>query len=185
MQGAVAPAQANPAQPAPAQGFFTPTQAGPLTPGPATGAFQPLQATGATGASPFAPAQRSPVNLDVDDIPRGRSKPDLYDTVESTGASTQAKVATVFGFVAVLTTAVSIYGLHTGFDNFVTLAAGALGFVSVFLGFAGAGKALQGQGGQGRSFFAIVMGFLAIGLNTYEFLNPQALYKLFAGFFPH
>jgi len=197
-QGVFAPAQAGPAQmgsaqgvfaptqAGPAQGGFAPTQAAPLAAGPATGAQRTFQPAGAPGASPFPQTMQGPASLDVDDIPRGRGAKagrDPYDSAESSGASSASKFATLVGFLALLATVVSVYGLGTDFDASVTYVAGGLGFVAVLLGFSGVAKSLSGEGGRGRSIVAICIGFLAIGLNTYEYLYPRELYDVFAGFF--
>jgi hypothetical protein len=131
---------------------------------------------------------QNPVSLDVDDIPttrRGKGARDPYDSVESSGSSTASKFATVLGFFALLATAASVYGLGKDFAASVTYAAGGLGFLAVLLGFSGVAKSLRGEGGRGRAIFAICIGFVAIGLNTYEYLRPHALYELFAGLFPN
>ncbi|HEX7589626.1 MAG TPA: DUF2510 domain-containing protein [Demequinaceae bacterium] len=182
VQGGFTPVQAGPSQ-----GGFSPTQAAPLAVGPSTGAQRTFQPGGAVAASPFPPTMQNPTSLDVDDIPETRGAKrarDPYDSVESTGSSTASKFASLFGFLALLATAASVYGLGTDFDAYVTYAAGGLGFVAVLLGFAGVGKAVTGEGGRGRSILAICLGFLAIGLATYEYLNPHALFDVFAGFFP-
>jgi hypothetical protein len=193
-QGGFAPTQAGPGQggfaptqAGPTQGGFSPAQAAPLASGPSTGALRTFQPGGAISATPFQPAMRGPMSLDVDDIPTGRGTKgarDPYDSVKSTGSSTASKIATLFGFLALLATAASVYGLNTDFDAYVTYGAGGLGFLAVLLGFSGVGKAVIGEGGRGRSIIAICVGFLAIGLATYEYLNPHALKDLFAGFFP-
>jgi hypothetical protein len=176
-----------PVQDGPAQGGFAPTQAAPLALGPSTGAQRTFQPGGALAATPFPPSMQGPIGLDVDDIPATRGAKgarDPYDSVESSGASTPSKVASLFGFLALLATVASVYGLRTDFDTYVTLAAGGLGFLAVLLGFSGVAKSLQGEGGRGRAIFAICIGFLVIGLNTYEYLYPRVLYDTFAGFFP-
>ena len=192
-QGAFAPTQAAPTQgvfaptqAAPTQGF-APAQAAPLAVGPATGAQRTFQPGGAVAASPFPQTMQAPVSLDVDDIPASRgARPgrDPYDSVESSGTSTASKFATLVGFLALLATVASVYGLGTDIGASVTYGAGGLGFLAVLLGFSGVAKSLKGEGGRGRSILAICIGFLAIGLNTYEYLYPRELYDLFAGFFP-
>jgi hypothetical protein len=194
-QGGFTPTQASPAQGGfapvqggPAQGGFTPTQVAPLAAGPSTGAQSTFQPGGALPATQFQPTMQGPMSLDVDDIPVGRGAKgarDPYDSIQSSGPSTASKVASLFGFLALLATAVSVYGLGTGFDAYVTYAAGGLGFLSVLLGFSGVAKSLQGEGGRGRAIFAICIGFLVIGLNTYEYLYPRVLYDAFAGLFPN
>ena len=193
-QGVFTPTQAGPAQgvftptqAGPAQGGFAPTQAAPLAAGPATGAQRTFQPAGAPGASPFPRTMQGPVGLDVDDIPRSRganARRDADDSGESTGASSASKFATLVAFLALLATVVSIYGHGADFYPSVTYAAGGLGFLAVLLGFSGVAKSLQGEGGRARSIVAICIGFVAIGLNTYEYLYPQVLYDYFASFFP-
>ncbi len=186
MQGGPAQGGFSPVQGGPAQGGFVPAQATPLASGPSTGAHRTFQPGGALGATPFPPTGQSPVRLDVDDIPATRGTKgarDPYDSIPSSGPSTPSKLASLFGFLALLVTAASVYGLGTDYDAYVTYAAGGLGFLAVLLGFAGVSKALRGEGGRGRAIFAICVGFLAIGLGTYEYLYPRELYDVFAGFF--
>jgi uncharacterized membrane protein len=102
---------------------------------------------------------------------------------ESDGGSTQALFASVFAFLAVLTTVLSVYGLGTDYDRYITYGAGALGFLSVLFGFAGLGQANRAGSGRVRSYLAIVAGFLAIGLNTYEYMYAQELHDKIAGLF--
>jgi hypothetical protein len=135
------------------------------------------------GPAPLQPAGPVRVGFDVDDIPRGRGVGGSYVAVNASGASRQSQLALLFSLLALLTTGLSIYGLGTDFDAYVTYAAGAVGFMSVFFGFAGLGKALRGGGGGGWSILAVGMGFLAIGLNTYEYLNSRELYDIIAGLF--
>jgi hypothetical protein len=192
VQGGFAPAQAGPAQAGPAQagpvqGVFAPAQATPLAVGPLTGTQRTFQPGGAGAATPFPATMQGPKSLEVDDVPAVRGSKgarDPYDSVESSGASMSAKLASLFGFLALLATAVSVYGLGTNFDAYVTYAAGGLGFLAVLFGFAGVSNAIRGEGGRARAIFAICAGFLAIGLATYEYLNPREIYDLFAGFFP-
>jgi len=130
---------------------------------------------GPTGPSPFpSPASSSsPAN----------AAPESDDTGEPGGGTNPAMLATLFGFVAILVTVVSLYGLGTDFDTYYTYGAGFLGFLAVLLGFAGLGRARGGGSGRVRSFLAIFAGFLAIGLNTYEYLYPQELHDKISGLF--
>jgi hypothetical protein len=151
--------------------------------GPGTGSPSTFQPVATGGPGPLQTAVPGGVGFDLDDIPRGRGGSGSYDSSGSSGTSRQAQLALFVGLLALLTTGISVYGLGTDFDVYVTYVAGAVGFLSVFFGFAGIGKALQGGGGRGRSIFAVVLGFLAIGLNTYEYLNPRELYDIVAGLF--
>ena len=193
-QGTFAPTQAGPAQgtfaptqAGPAQGTYAPTQAAPLAAGPATGAQRTFQPGGSLADSPFPATMQNPVSFDVDDIPRARGvKPDRdrYDAGESTGASTASKFASLIGILALLATAASVYGRGKGFYAYGTYVAGGLGFFAVLLGFSGVAKSLRGEGGRVRSIVAICIGFVAIALNTYEYLYPDLLYDSLAGYFP-
>ncbi len=165
-----APGQAAPAQGAPAQG------------GPAGAAAQPgFQPTFAPGVGPSGP---NPVNraghpqdLDEDDEPR-REDGDSYNPDQSSWPSL---VAVLLGVAALATTFASVYGLGTSFDSYFPYVAGGVGFLSVLFGFAGLGRANRGERGKFLSYFAIGAGFVAIALNTYEYLYPGQLSDIFGG----
>ncbi len=140
-----------------------------------------MQPGAAGGPVSFAGAQSGPNSLDVDDIPGGRRSPQVLEWSDPSGPSKQSRLAGLLAVVALLATVASLYGMGTGFDTYITYAAGAMGFVSVLFGFVGAGRAARGEGGRMLSFIAIGAGFLAIGLNTYEFLYPHELYTLIFG----
>ncbi len=183
----------------PAQGGFTPVpaaaaagpatgaqplaQQNPMATGPATGSQRTFQPGSAGASAPLYTPTPSVANYDVDDIPRGQGGHNSYNSLNYAGTSRKSQLALLFGFLTLLTTGISIYGLGTDFDAYVTYAAGGIGFVSVLFGFAGVGRSLRGEGGRARSFFAIGAGFLAIGLNTYEYLYPRELYDVIVGLF--
>jgi hypothetical protein len=129
--------------------------------------------------TPVPPAS----NFNANGYPDVRGGSGSYDVPVTSGSSRQAQLALLVGLLALATTGASIYGLGTDFDVYVTYAAGAIGFVSVLAGFTGVGRSLRSEGGRGRSFFAIFAGFLAIGLNTYEYLYPRELYDIIADLF--
>ena len=181
--GAQPQAQFNPTGGGPTTGAQPLAQSAPGAVGPGTGSLRTFQPGGAGVQAPLQAGAPAGSGFDVETIPRGGGASGTYDVADSSGTSRQAGYALVFTLLALLTTGLSIYGLDTGYDAYVTYAAGAVGFVSVFFGFAGLGKSLQGEGGRGRSILAVAMGFLAIGLNTYEYLNPRELYDIIAGLF--
>ena len=182
-QGGYTPVQAGAGAAGPATGAQPLAQFGPTAAGPGTGSLRTFQPGAAGGPAPLQATVPGRVGFDVDDIPRSRGGSGSFDSSDGSGASRQSQLALLFSLLALLTTGLSVYGLGTGFDAYVTYAAGAVGFMSVFFGFAGLGKALQGGGGRGWSILAVAMGFLAIGLNTYEYLNPDELHDIIAGLF--
>ncbi len=160
----------------------------PLAAGPMTGGTflptGPAMRTATPGGSPVAGALAggsitsfqpgavagTPGSLRV---PTPRDLDREADEEDGSPQPPQALFAFVFGTAALAAAGLALYSPGTPVDEYLPYLGAALGFLSVLLGLVGRRRAIGGlMRGTTESWFGIGAGFLAIGLSSYEYMNP-------------